>query len=386
MKILFITHGADMMGANRCLLDLISGLEQNGVTPIVLLPEVGPLVKVLENQKVETIIEPYHNWAFTKYYKLSYWMQRIRASQNKRALPYLCDVISQHNVDIIYTNSSQTGIGAFIAEKLALPHVWHIREFGEKDYDLSFYKGRAYFNKWANKAAALISMSAAIEKETLQNVTAPKHIIHDGIILKNELTQIQPRQEKPNKPFTFLIIGAIHPTKGQLRAVKAFHLLTEKNHEVRLLIAGKGRKLYTQKIKSYIQKNNLSDKAEMLGYVTDPYAVHQKADAVLMCSKSEGMGRVTLEAMIFGNPVIGFNGGGTPELIEDGVDGFIYHTDEKELAEKMETLVNNPELAFKMGKAGRQKIEAKYTIEDFAKKVAGILKNVRDANLKNLSS
>ena len=95
-----------------------------------------------------------------------------------------------------------------------------------------------------------------------------------------------------------------------------------------------------------IQKNNLSDKVEMLGYVNDPYAIHQKADAVLMCSKSEGMGRVTLEAMIFGNPVIGFNGGGTPELIEDGVDGFIYHTDENELAQKMEQLVNDSDFAF----------------------------------------
>lgn len=365
-----------MMGANRCLLDLISGLEQNGVTPMVLLPEEGPLVKVLQKNNIEYLIETYYNWAFTKYYKLSYWFQGVRAAQNKRVLPHLCKVIAQQDIDIIYTNSSQTGIGAFIADELKIPHVWHIREFGEKDYDLSFYKGRTYFNEWANKSAALISMSAAIEKETLQNITARKHVIHDGIILKETLNQIQSRQEKPNKPFTFLIIGAIHPTKGQLRAVKAFHLLTEKNPDVRLLIAGKGRKLYTQKIKSYIQKNNLSDKVEMLGYVTDPYAVHQRADTVLMCSKSEGMGRVTLEAMIFGNPVIGFNGGGTPELIEDGVDGFIYHTDEKELTEKMEVLVNDPELAFKMGKAGRRKIEEKYTIEDFTYKVHDILSSL----------
>ncbi len=365
-----------MMGANRCLLDLISGLQPNGVNPLVLLPEEGPLVKVLKEKKIEYLIETYHNWAFTKYYKLSYWMQGIRANQNKKHLPHLCKVIYQHNIDIIYTNSSQTGIGAFIAEELKIQHVWHIREFGEKDYDLAFYKGRTYFNQWANKATALISMSAAIEQETLQAITAPKHVIHDGIILKDLLSKIQPRKEKPNKPFTFLIIGAIHPTKGQLTAVKAFHLLTKNNSDVRLLIAGKGRKLYTQKIKSYIQKNKLSDKIEMLGYVNDPYAVHQKADAVLMCSKSEGMGRVTLEAMIFGNPVIGFNGGGTPELIEDGVDGFIYHTDENELAKKMEILVNNPALAFKMGKAGRKKIEEKYTIEDFTDKVYNILSSL----------
>lgn len=376
MKILYLVHGSDMMGANRCLLDLITGLQQYAVENVVLLPENGELAKVLTERGVEYIIAPYHNWAFTKYISKGYWLNFKLQHENQSFLKAIVEKVKDRNFDIIYSNSSVIGMGAQLAEALHKPHVWHIREFGEKDYNKAFYKGRNYFNLWANKATAIISMSAAIDKEVLPKVTAPKYVIHDGIISKDAIAKIVPNQNHNKETFTFLIIGLIHPTKGQFTALQAFHKVYQKNQNVRLLIAGSGRKLYTQKIKNYIKNNKLEHAAQYLGYVTNPYQIHQQADCVLMCSRSEGMGRVTIEGMVFGNPVIGFNGGATPELIDHQVDGLIYSGGIAELAGCMEYLAANRNIAAQFGKAGRKKAEDKYTIEGYIGEVYEILGKV----------
>ncbi|MDC0230906.1 glycosyltransferase family 4 protein [Aureispira] len=369
MRILFFTHGADMMGANRCLLDLLTGLIPYGITPIVVVPGNGELEIELKKRSIKCIVFKYFNLAHTKYISVNYWFNSLRQFQNKyQYLPAIIDEVKNLDIDIVYTNSSTIGIGAWLAEALQLPHVWHIREFGEKDYGLVFWRGRNYFDYWANKARLIISMSYAIEKEVLRNITTQKVTIHDGIISEENFSSITPKYEHTNGNFTFLIIGLIHPTKGQMTALKCFHEVYKKNKHVRLIIAGKGRRLYTKKIKSYIAQHQLNSVVNFIGYTNNPYSVHQQADAVLMCSKSEGMGRVTIEGMIFGNPVIGYNGGATPELIEKGVDGLIYNSPQQ-LIQHMDFLARNPKTAEEYGRNGRTKAGKNFLIKDFVKQV-----------------
>ncbi len=369
MRILFFTHGADMMGANRCLLDLLTGLIPLGVTPVVAVPASGELEVVLKERGIESVTLKYYNWAFTRFISLSYWISSIRQLQNKyQFLPAIVEQTKKLNIDMVYTNSSIVGIGAWLADELNLPHVWHVREFGENDYGMVFWRGRKYFDRWANKAELVISMSKAIEKEVLSNITAPIVTVHDGIITEEAFRKITPQENHDQAPFTFLIIGAIHPTKGQMTALKCFHEVYKNNKNVRLLIAGMGRRLYAKKIKAYISDNNLDAAVNFLGYVSNPYKIHLQADAVLMCSKSEGMGRVTIEGMIFGNPVIGFNGGATPELIDNEKDGLIYNTP-AELIHHMNYLADNPDVAATFGKNGRIKAGKNFLIKDFVKQV-----------------
>jgi glycosyltransferase involved in cell wall biosynthesis len=69
---------------------------------------------------------------------------------------------------------------------------------------------------------------------------------------------------------------------------------------------------------------------------------------VLMCSHSEAMGRVTAEAMAYGRPVIGFNGGATPELIEPNKSGLLYNN-LQELTEHMLNMSRNRDLCRTLG-------------------------------------
>lgn len=378
MKILFVTHGADMMGANRSMLNLIEGLQEYRVESVILTPDDGKLAASVEpGQKV--IISSYSRWAHTQYLSKEYWLNYLLQKQNEKKLNVIAEEIKDYKFDLIYSNSSTIGIGAQLADRLNIPHVWRIREFGEEDYNLSFWKGRKYFIKWANKAAAISFISKAVQEKFDQAIKVPKYCIYNGVISKRGLKQIEP-SSYDNKNFTFLIIGLIHPNKGQYEAVKAFHVINKNFPNSKLIIVGKGRRLYAKKIKKYIRDNGLLNKVDFLGYVDNPHEVYKTVDCLLMCSKSEGMGRVTIEAMIHGKPVIGYKGGATPELIKHGENGLIYGNQE-ELSECMATLLNNRELVEEYGKAGRE-MASEFVTEISVAKEYAVFKEVINKNEK----
>lgn len=83
-------------------------------------------------------------------------------------------------------------------------------------------------------------------------------------------------------------------------------------------------------------------------------------------SREEGMGKVLLEAMASGKPVIGSNIGGIPEIIEDQKNGFLFQTeDENDLAAKLDVLLGNAQLTKDMGTYGRNLVQEKFSSEKY---------------------
>ncbi len=365
MTILFLTHGADMMGANRSMLAILDGIRAHGVSPIVALPQAGSLEQALQARGIAYFITPYFNWAHTRYISRHYWLNAYYQRQNKtQHLPRLTAEAQQRQVDLVYTNSSITGMGAWLAEAIGVPHVWHIREFGEADYGLAFWKGKRAFRHGASKAQLVVAISHAVEKAVLDGIDAPKLTLYDGMVSRSDYARIPPNSHPPKDTFTFLIIGLIHPTKGQLTALRAFHQVYQEYPQARLIIAGKGRRLYTRSIQTYIRRHHLTEVVDFKGYVSDPEQVHQQADAVLVCSKKEGLGRVTVEGMLWGNPVIGYDSGGTAELIDHQETGLLYQNFE-ELVQYMGRLLTDPDAVRTYGANGRAKVPQHFFIQDY---------------------
>jgi len=161
--------------------------------------------------------------------------------------------------------------------------------------------------------------------------------------------------------------------KQQMQALKAFHLLTKKYDNIRLIFVGKGRRIYTQKMRQFCKKNNLENKVEILGYVPNPSEIYAQSDALLMCSLYEGMGRVTAEAMAYGLPVIGLQSGATPELVRHGENGLIYEGDERDLMLQMEYLLLHQDEAKKMGARGHQMALTTFTTEYYVSQIFNVL-------------
>lgn len=90
------------------------------------------------------------------------------------------------------------------------------------------------------------------------------------------------------------------------------------------------------------------------------------ADVILVCSRTEGFGRATVEAMLAGKPVIGANNTATAELIQDDSNGLLYRTgDPQDLAGKIEYLYGHPEIAMRLGQSGQGWAKRVFTRDRF---------------------
>lgn len=106
-------------------------------------------------------------------------------------------------------------------------------------------------------------------------------------------------------------------------------------------------------------------------------ACYEAAEIFALPSRGEGFGFVYLEAMAHGKPVIGGAHGGAPEVIKDGVTGYlVQHGDPVQLATSIDVLLSNPENARRMGEAGRQRVENEYRFNIFSKNFKKILRDL----------
>jgi phosphatidyl-myo-inositol dimannoside synthase len=106
-------------------------------------------------------------------------------------------------------------------------------------------------------------------------------------------------------------------------------------------------------------------------------ACYAAAELFALPSRGEGFGFVYLEAMARSKPVIGGAHGGAPEVIRDGVTGYVVqHGDTVQLATSIDALLSNPELARQMGVRGRERIDKEFRFSVFAKAFRKILREL----------
>jgi glycosyltransferase involved in cell wall biosynthesis len=106
------------------------------------------------------------------------------------------------------------------------------------------------------------------------------------------------------------------------------------------------------------------------GFLQNPIPVLQQLDIVVLPSKEEGFGLVLIEAMAAGKPVIGTLCGGIPEIIVDGETGLLVPPESPhELAKAISTLLKNPDLARRMGQAGRRRVEKHFSVDPYVENV-----------------
>jgi glycosyltransferase involved in cell wall biosynthesis len=379
MRIVFVTHYGYLYGANRSLLTLIEELRSRSVESFVIAPELGSIKAELEERRIPHIVCPFKTWMSSPEH---HWKRPIRLLYNLTVLPYLALRVQRWDPDLIHSNSVVTPIGALLSEALGLPHTWHIREFGDLDYGLEPDLGHRVF-RWAlGRSSALIPVSKAVRKHLAEGVDVPAHVVYNGVVTQRQLETYRTEfddemsSESRSRPYTFAMLGRIRPSKGQEQAIRALHHLREEGRNVRLLLAGEGELEYEQSLKKLSQSLGISDSVSLLGFVEEPFDVYQQADAVLMCSPNEAMGRVTAESMAAVRPVIGYDSGGTAELIEDGENGLLYDGTTSDLERCMRQCSENPSWSRELGRNGWERARENYTSEVYAEKVFNIMKAV----------
>lgn len=386
LKVAFFTHYSSLYGANRSLLNLIDGLMKYDVLPYIICPNEGEITEALHNRGVPVEILPIQQWVgekpvptknFLKYVNRiirSRHQVFLRLYTNFRLLNFLSKKLHSQEIDIVYTNSSVISIGMLVAKQLKIPHVWHLREFGDLDYGLYPDWGIYIQKQVLHLSDKFIAVSEAIRNHLVEDVDKERvHVIYNGVASEtefNRLYSINQRKADTRQYYTFAILGFIHSGKGQDVAIKALSLVVKKFPETRLLIIGSGNTQYLQQL---VKDLSLEGNIEFWGYVSDPYQAYLACDAVLMCSQNEGMGRVTVEAMSACRPVIGYSNAGTLELIEHEHNGLLYQGNHEELATCMLRLVDDPDWGYQMGINAWHFAQPRFTVEFYAQAVYKVL-------------
>lgn len=131
---------------------------------------------------------------------------------------------------------------------------------------------------------------------------------------------------------------------------------------VYLLLVGKLDK--NAELAERIRASRHADRIRLAGFRTDAPQVAAACDAMVLPSESEGLPRVIIEAMAYERPVVVTEAGGMPELVRDGVEGYVVPVrDASALADAFVKLASDREAAAMMGQRGRQRIGRDFTNE-----------------------
>ena len=171
-----------------------------------------------------------------------------------------------------------------------------------------------------------------------------------------------------------LFVGRINPDKGVEHLVKAADIvINEFSYKkasfllvgpVGQFVSGAGaRSPYLAKVVKLIEDYGLEQNVRLTGALPldDLRKLHVACDIFVLPSLTEAMPTASLEAMASGKPVIGTKVGGIPMQIQDGKSGFLIDpADERQLAERIKHLIDNPSKAKEMGAYGRKIAEEKF--------------------------
>ncbi len=174
-----------------------------------------------------------------------------------------------------------------------------------------------------------------------------------------------------------LLVGRIVPHKGVEHFVEAARYLPG----VQLLVAGEGSSLET--MEHLAQSLGVKDRVRFLGRVSEENLpkVYAACDVFVLPSVSrlEAFGIVALEAMATGKAVVVADIPGVREVIEDGREGLLADpVNPRDLAEKIQRLVADPGLRAEMGRRGREKVLASFTLETVADQVLSLYRDLAD--------
>lgn len=378
MKILVITHTTDLSGANKSLLSIIEQLCNIIEFVVVVNDKNGLLVERLKQLNVKIIHKKY-SWIFAKprmkIYKkiIRFTLDCSRYYLYRRINYKTLKEISEYNFDMIYTNTSTVDLGAILSDKLNIPHIWHIREFGEEDFGFSPLVNKKYRKRILNEASSIILISKALKNKYSKYVIDDKlRVVYNGFDIEKLYCPI--RKNHFNNEINLLIAGQVCEAKGQHQAIAAVGKLRDKGYNVNLYIAGGVDEEYLNKS---ISKYKCKEWIKVLGSVGDMYKLRDKMDIELVCSRNEAFGRVTLEAMLHGIPVIGSNVGGTVELISNGSTGLLYELGNiNDLVEKIEILIKDEKLYVAISQNALE-FARKFTIEKTAVRVLEIFNETK---------
>jgi len=234
----------------------------------------------------------------------------------------------------------------------------------------SFFK-KAYISK-SNKADKIIAISNLIKKELEDDLGIPNNkieVVYNGIDLEEFRVLDDKTIENEKKKYGFFkgskiigYTGRLHEEKGISILIEAFYQVSRRFDHLYLLLVGDGPE--RKKLEIQVARLGLEKKVLFLGYKENvPLFLNLIDVFVLPSIIRESFGIVLTEAMACHKVVIASNLGGIPEIINSGIDGFLFEPgNDKELSDRLSQVLSDEKLMVDIGKSALERVKKHFSV------------------------
>jgi glycosyltransferase involved in cell wall biosynthesis len=295
----------------------------------------------------------------------------------------LARIIDNEQIDIVHFHWTKDIPIVVLAKKFSKrkPKIVQTRHM-----TMTRFKDDLYHNFLYKNIDTIICVTKAVQEQIQKYI--PKKVrpktellylgANEAEILNEEEIKAFKEELEINDSFMIGLIGRINEFKGQYLLIEAMKILKEKELNLKSFIIGHAMsEEYLVKLKQKVKDYNLEEQVNFVGFTKEPTKFMQACDSVLMTSKNETFGLVTIEAMKAKTAVIGANSGGVIEIIDDKKTGLLFESGNYEdLAFKIEKLYYDSNLKNKIAKAGQEKANEYFDNAKQFEKLRSLFKNI----------
>jgi len=332
----------------------------------VVLPEDGPLVELLDQNGI--VVHIFRSLAVIERKNLaSVWGKIVFCLRYLYSILWLGALILRLNVEVVHTNTSVLPAPALAAQLTGRKHLWHIREFfAEFPGMWKLYQKYIWL-----LSSTIITISDAVKNQFAPRLREKCVTVYNSLgseAMAVDLDTAQAFRASVGNPEILVgVVGRIKwVRKGQEVLIKAAALLSPRFPTVRYAIVGSvspGNEEHLARLQKLISENNLEQKVIFTGDIEDIRDIYAALDVTVVPSiLPEPFGRVVMESMAAGTPVVGSRCGGIPEQIVDGVTGLLFSPGNEEgLANALSILIADKAIRLCMGREGQSFIQSKFS-------------------------
>lgn len=319
-----------------------------------------------------------------KVFKVNSLVRSNNPIKNLKAVFDIYKILRSRKYHIIHTHQANAGMTGRIAARLAgvpvIVHGLHGSTFHPAQNPLvrKFY---IMLERMASKFTTCFTcVGHDLRDRYLREKVGKKedyHIIRSGIELENfysagkllkEETSTKRKELGVNANDTIVgVIAALEPRKGHIYIIEVVERL-QKSKNLKFLFVGGG--WYREKLEKLAVDKGLSNRIIFTGHSENIAEIIAACDIIALTSLWEGLPQILVQSAAVGKPMISFAVEGANEVIREGVNGFIVPIkDVKAFEEKLRYLIENPEKAKEMGRAGKEMISEEWEIPKMQEKV-----------------
>jgi glycosyltransferase involved in cell wall biosynthesis len=374
IPILFLEQQAHRAGAQRVLAEVLRAVEPDYL-PIVGFPEDGPFVEEIKSRGIETFLYPLGRYSSGR--------KSVADVRNLVLRSFYCGwllarLIRRRGIRLVYINGPRSLIAATLAARLTgTPAVFHLHLTMTRASDI-FVASRAA--KYVTKILACSATTAAALLAGHTELKSKLRVIYNPVRALPAAAPCSAQADwlcadVPNgRAFVVGVVGRITPQKGQHVVLDAALEVARRGRALRVIFVGAPGPhsfeddFYLSSLRLFVRDSSLEGQVTWAGYQEDPNPVYGVCDIVVIPSTvSEGLPMVAIESMQLGIPVIGSNVGGIPEIVRDGVNGFLVPPNNAEaLADRIQQLLDDGELLKRMKVNALASVDGRFSAGNFA--------------------